>query len=92
MGKVDVGEVDGIPWLDRPGYKDLIREKQLAGQIDEEGAAACTFFADEGYLIVPGLIASDQLDRAWAGYEDFYQENREEFFESSIPEDPWPAD
>ena len=83
-------EVDRIPWLDRPEYKDLIREKQLAGQIDKEDAAACTFFADEDYLVLPGLIDEAQLDRAWGSYEDFYRENPEEFFESPIPEDPWP--
>ena len=83
-------EVDRIPWLDRPDYKDLIREKQLVGQIDKEEAAACTCFAEEGYLIVPELIDSDQLDRVWAGYERFYQQNRQAFFESPIPDDPWP--
>ena len=45
---------------------------------------------DEGYLVLPGLIDSTQLDQAWAGYEDFYQKNREGFFEGPIVEDPWP--
>ena len=83
-------EVDQIPWLDSPDCGDLIRQKQLAGQIDKEEALACTFFAEEGYLIIPELIDSDLLDRAWESYENFYQQNRGEFFESSIPEDPWP--
>lgn len=90
MDKVGVEKVDRIPWLDRPGYRDLIRQKKLAGQIDEEGAEACTFFAEEGYLIVSGLIDSSQLDLAWESYEDFYQRNRGQFFESPISEDPWP--
>ena len=90
MDKVKMGEVDSIPWLDRPDYKDLIRERRLAGKIDQEEAAACTFFADEGYLVLPGLIDSSQLDRAWESYEGFYQENREQFFGSPLPEDPWP--
>ncbi len=30
------------------------------------------------------------MDRAWESYEGFYQENREQFFESPLPEDPWP--
>ena len=95
-----MGEADRIPWLDRPDYGDLIREKLLAGRIDDEEAEACTFFADEGYLVLPGLdegylvlpglIDSTQLDQAWAGYEDFYQKNREGFFEGPIVEDPWP--
>ncbi len=85
-----MGKADRIPWLDCPDYGALIREKLLAGRIDEEEAEACTFFADEGYLVLPGLIDSTQLDRAWAGYEDFYQKNREGFFEGPIVEDPWP--
>ena len=38
-----MGEADRIPWLDRPDYGDLIREKLLAGRIDDEEAEACTF-------------------------------------------------
>ena len=90
MDRVEMGEVDRVPWLDHPDYKDLISERQLAGQIDKEEAAACTFFAEEGYLIVPELIDADLLDRAWAKYEHFYEQNRQAFFESTIPDDPWP--
>jgi hypothetical protein len=77
---VDIGDVrvfraenfpasGDIPWLDRPDWRECVAALERAGTIDPAQAAHCRHWAEQGYLILPGLFASERLDRAWKGYD-----------------------
>lgn len=57
-------------WLDREGAAAEIERRVASGKISEVEAEACRFWADNGYLILPGLIPRDKTNGAWTAYEE----------------------
>jgi ectoine hydroxylase-related dioxygenase (phytanoyl-CoA dioxygenase family) len=60
---------DATPWLDRPDAGEAIERRLRAGEISADQARLCRDWIRDGYLILPGLFAADQIDAAWAEYE-----------------------
>jgi hypothetical protein len=57
------------PWLDRPDAFEQIDRKEAAGELTAEEAGYCRKWSNDGYIVIPGLIQSEILDRAWTSYE-----------------------
>jgi hypothetical protein len=57
------------PWLDCPDACEQIDRKEAAGELTAGEAAQCRKWSDDGYLILPGLIDHQTLDRVWSSYE-----------------------
>ncbi len=62
-------KVEADCWLDRPDADQEIADRLRAGRITEAQASACSFWAANGYLVVPGLVDPELIDRTWAAYE-----------------------
>ena len=56
-------------WLDQPDAEAQIARRLEAGSIDDAQAEACRFWVEHGYLIIPGLVSGDSIDRTWTAYE-----------------------
>ena len=56
-------------WLDKPDAAAEIARREKAGTIDAQEADACRYWMENGYLILPGLIPAEEIDRAWEAYE-----------------------
>jgi hypothetical protein len=57
------------PWLDQSDAFAHIDGKLREGAIDEEQARLCRYWAENGYVILPGLIDNATLDEVWEAYE-----------------------
>ncbi|UXI69209.1 phytanoyl-CoA dioxygenase family protein [Tahibacter amnicola] len=57
------------PWLDRPDYEAQIQARLANGTLTAEQAEWCRKWARDGYLIIPGMFSTDELDGAWSEYE-----------------------
>jgi hypothetical protein len=57
------------PWLDLPDAPERIEEKFSSGQLTAYEAEQCRYWVEHGYIILPGLIQPDTLDRVWGTYE-----------------------
>jgi Phytanoyl-CoA dioxygenase (PhyH) len=57
------------PWLDQPDALDRIDAKLKAGELTEYQATQCRYWVENGYIILPGLIDHETLDRVWEAYE-----------------------
>ena len=57
-------------WLDKPDAEQQVTRRLEACEIDSDQAAACRFWIENGYLVVPKLIPFDVLDAAWSAYEE----------------------
>ena len=80
----------GIPWLDTEKWGISLEGKLTSGVITEVQARWCNKFAQVGFLVIEKLISDDKIDRVWKAYEKFYQGNKEKFYTSNFPGDPWP--
>jgi hypothetical protein len=58
-----------LPWLDRPDARDRIDQLERSRRVTSREAQLCRKWADDGYIVVPGLIDHDRLDRVWRAYE-----------------------
>ena len=56
------------PWLDREGWPEQI------DSLPAERAALCRHWAEDGYVVLPGLIPHPILDAAWQAYERAVQQ------------------
>jgi hypothetical protein len=65
----DFPETGPHAWLDRPDALDQIDRKLAAGTLTDEEAAHCTHWAEQGYVILQGLIDESTLDAVWGSYE-----------------------
>ncbi len=80
------------PWLDRPDADERIEEKLASGELTFEQAAQCRFWAENGYVILPGLIGHAALDEVWAAYERAISSGRITLPpEKAADEDPYPG-
>jgi hypothetical protein len=72
---IDVFRVENFPssevrpWLDRPDAGERIDELLLCGEITAQQAQWCRSWVSDGYLIIEGMFAHDELDRCWSAYE-----------------------
>ncbi len=57
------------PWLDLPDALERIEEKVSNGRLTAYEADQCRYWVEHGYIILPGLINPETLDRVWAVYE-----------------------
>lgn len=58
------------PWLDQPDWRERITQRLRDGELDAAQAEICRHWAEQGYLILPGMFDADRLDQAWREYED----------------------
>jgi Phytanoyl-CoA dioxygenase (PhyH) len=56
-------------WLDRPDAEATIEGRLRHGEINAHQADAYRFWIKNGFLIIPGLIDHETLDRTWSSYE-----------------------
>jgi hypothetical protein len=58
------------PWLDRPNALIEVERLHRSGELTDDEAKICAKWLVDGYLIIPGLIDHDLLDRVWQAYEE----------------------
>jgi ectoine hydroxylase-related dioxygenase (phytanoyl-CoA dioxygenase family) len=63
-------------WLDRENASDEIARRLTAGTIDGEEAALLEHWARFGYLIIPGAIPTDVIDRALADVDEIWRKRK----------------
>src|ERR1700678_4288208 len=56
-------------WLDRPNALLEVERRHRAGELTGSQADICANWIFDGYVIMPGLIDQDLLDRVWLAYE-----------------------
>jgi hypothetical protein len=57
------------PWLDRPDWQAAVARRLADGGISAEQAALCTHWAEQGFVIIPGMFSAAELDATWRDYE-----------------------
>ncbi len=96
----EVGELrkDALPdsgpacWLDQPDALIEVERRRQDGVIDAQQAEMCAKWIFDGYLIAPGLIGRDELDKAWNAYEAAIADGRVVVHPEPIgPDDPFPG-
>jgi hypothetical protein len=79
-------------WLDRPDALVEVERRRQNGMIDAQQAELCAQWIFDGYVIVPGLIGRDELDRVWTAYERAIADGRIVVHPEPIgPDDPYPG-
>jgi hypothetical protein len=79
-------------WLDRPDALIEVERRRQSGAIDAQQADMCAKWIFDGYVIAPGLIGRDELDRAWSAYEGAIADGRVVVHpEPAGPGDPFPG-
>lgn len=58
-----------LPWLDQPDWQNRIAALRRDGEISEEQAVLCRFWAEHGYVVIEHMFDADELDSAWESYE-----------------------
>jgi hypothetical protein len=59
----DYADASLWPWFDRPDAHAVIGQWRSEGRIDEACAGLLTQFVDKGYVVLNGLISSDEIVR-----------------------------
>ena len=57
------------PWLDRPDALERVDEKLQRGELTQQEAEQCRFWANNGYIILKKLVDDLTLDTVWSAYE-----------------------
>ncbi len=57
------------PWLDRPDALEQIEARLKRRELNEQEAEQCRFWRENGYIVLPRLIADATLDDVWRAYE-----------------------
>lgn len=71
------------PWLDEADAGARVDGKLARGEITASQGELCRKWSADGYIVLPGLIEPDILDRVWTAYERAAGEGR-----IQIPADP----
>jgi Phytanoyl-CoA dioxygenase (PhyH) len=58
-----------VPWLDRPDSLEHVDALLRKGSLTPQEAVYCRKWAQDGYIVIPGMFSAAQLDGAWADYE-----------------------
>lgn len=58
------------PWLDQPDALERVERKLQTGELSEEQARQCRYWAANGYLVIERLFDDSILDEVWAAYEE----------------------
>lgn len=76
------------PWLDHEDAVEQIERKGLS----EAEAVLCRYWAQNGYIIIPGLFDEATLDSVWEGYERAIRDGKIKLPpEPAAPDDPYPG-
>ena len=79
-------------WLDQPDALERIDEKLARGELTDEEAAHCKHWAEQGYVILPGLIEVPLLTAVWASYEHAIAKGKLQLpVERAAEDDPHPG-
>ncbi|MGH9663422.1 MAG: phytanoyl-CoA dioxygenase family protein [Bryobacteraceae bacterium] len=64
------------PWLDRDDALERISTRLADGEITAVQANQCRHWAEDGYIVLEGLIEEPVLDNVWTRYEDAIRAGR----------------
>lgn len=67
----------GGMWIDRNGWRDVLDGKMSSGEVDDELAQQLVDFERDGYIIIPGAVDRELLDRLNQDIEDVWAGNVE---------------
>jgi hypothetical protein len=80
------------PWLDRPNALIEVERLHRTGKLTDNQAEICAKWIFDGYVIIPGLIDHDVLDRVWQAYEQAVKDGTVRVAPESLgPDDVYPG-
>ena len=92
MRSEDFPDAGPHAWLDQPDALEQIDRRFALGQLTTDQAAHCKHWAEQGYVILSGLIEKEVLSTVWASYEHAITAGKIKLpDEPAVPDDPYPG-